>query len=378
MNALLDDRGVTERVFAHIAAGTTDLSDGVWREPVANYRSEERLRTEIAQVLRRMPTPFCPSAALAEPGAFTAREAAGTPLVAVRGGDGVARVFRNACRHRGMRIASGSGCSRAFVCRYHGWSYGLDGRLAHVPHERGFPDLDRAQHGLVPVHAVEERAGLVFVVQDAGGPADAQLSALPPILAGDQRLFGQREARVAANWKIFLEGFLEGYHIRSTHPTTFLPYGFDNLTLIEHFGRNSRVTFPFKRIEQLAAVTEAERRVDGAVTFVYHLFPNVIVAVLSHHTVVSVLEPISLRETRLVTYLLTNRAHTDEQGAAAAARDAAFVGQIGAVEDNEVVCAIQAAIDSGANEHFTYGRFEGAIAHFHRSLGALLGEAGVA
>jgi phenylpropionate dioxygenase-like ring-hydroxylating dioxygenase large terminal subunit len=372
MKPLLDDRGVTERVFAHIAAGTTDLSDGVWREPVANYRSEQRLHEEIERVLRRMPTPFCPAAALAEPGAFTAREAAGTPLVAVRGSDGVARVFRNACRHRGMQIAAGAGCSRALVCRYHGWTYGLDGHLAHIPHERGFPDLDRAQHGLVPVHAVEERAGLVFVTQDAGGPADAQPSGLPPLIAGEQRLFAQRESRVAANWKIFLEGFLEGYHIRSTHPTTFLPYGFDNLTLVEHFGRNSRVTFPFKRIQRLAALPEAERRVDGAVTFVYHLFPNVIVAVLSHHTVVSVLEPISLRETRLVTYALTNRAHADEQGAAAAARDAAFVGQTGAVEDSEVVCAIQAALDSGANEHFTYGRFEGAIAHFHRSLSELL------
>ena len=371
MTTLLDDRGVAQRVFAHIEAGTTDLSDEIWREPVANYCSEERLHAEI-RVLRRAATPFCPSAALAEPGAFLAREAAGTPLVAVRGGDGVVRVFRNACRHRGMQIAAGSGCSRAFACRYHGWTYGLDGRLVHVPHEHGFPGLDRAQHGLVPVHAVEERQGLVFVTQDAGGPVDTGQGALPLILASGQRLFAQRENRVPANWKIFLEGFLEGYHIRTTHPQSFLPFGFDNLTLVEHFGRNSRVTFPFKRIQKLAAVPEAERRVDGLVTFVYQLFPNVIVAVLSHHTAVSVLEPVSLRETRLVTYLLTNRQAETEDSAAAAARDAAFVGQTGAAEDNAVVCAIQAAIDSGANEHFTYGRFEGAIAHFHRSLGALL------
>jgi phenylpropionate dioxygenase-like ring-hydroxylating dioxygenase large terminal subunit len=371
MASLLDDPGVAQRVFDHIAAGTTDMSDEGWREPVANYRSPERLGAELA-LLRRYPTPFCPSAALAEPGAFVAREAAGTPLVVVRGSDGRVRGFRNACRHRGMPVASGAGCARAFVCGYHGWSYGLDGRLAHVPHEHGFPGLDRARHSLVPVAAVVERQGLVFVTQDAGGPSDAGLDELPALIAPEQRLFAQRENRVAANWKIFLEGFLEGYHIRPTHPKSFYPFGFDNLTLLEYFGRNSRVTFPFRRIDKLKHVPEAERRVDGAVTFVYQVFPNAIVAVLSHHTVVSLLEPVSLSETELVSYVLTNRPSGDEDPAAAAARDAAFVSQTGAAEDNAVVCAIQKGIASGANEHFTYGRFEGAIAHFHRSLGALL------
>ena len=50
------------------------------------------------------------------------------------------------------------------------------------------------------------------------------------------------------------------------------------------------------------------------------------------------------------------------------ARDAAFVDQTGAAEDREVTCAIQRGITSGANSHFTYGRFEGAIVHFHRTL----------
>ncbi len=373
MGTLLDARGVAQRVFEHIEAGTTDMSDGIWREPVANYRSPERLQAEIERVLRRYPTLFCPSVALAEPGAFVAREAAGTPLVVVRGADGQVRAFRNSCRHRGMQVASGSGCAKAFACRYHGWTYDLDGRLSHVPHEHGFPGLDRERHGLVPVHSVVERAGLVFVTQDPGGPSDTGLDALPELISRDQQLFGSRENVTAANWKIFLEGFLEGYHIRPTHPKTFYPFGFDNLNLIEYFGRNSRVTFPFQRIRKLAAVPEAERNVDGAVTFVYQLFPNAIIAVLSHHTVVTVLEPAGLGETRSVTYSLTNRPSGDEDPAAAAKRDAAFVSQTGAAEDNAVVCAIQKGIASGANEHFSYGRFEGAIAHFHRSLDALLG-----
>ncbi|MFI5316975.1 MAG: SRPBCC family protein [Myxococcota bacterium] len=372
MATLLDDRGVMERVFAHIDAGTTDRSAGCWREPVAHYRSRERLDAELARVLRRWPTPFCPSVALAGAGSYLAREAAGTPLFAVRGDDGQVRAFRNACRHRGMQVATGSGCAKAFACRYHGWTYGLDGGLRHLPHADGFPELSRERHGLVSVPC-EERSGIVFVAQEPrAGDLDA-LADLPELIGKDQVLFASREFTIASNWKIFLEGFLEGYHIKTTHPTSFYPFGFDNLNLVEYFGRNSRVTFPFQRMRKLAALPPEERRIEGSLTYVYQLFPNAIVTMLSHHTVLLTLEPISLGETRVFTFLLSNRPASDPEAAADAARDAAFVNQTGGAEDAAMVSAIQRGMASGANEFFLFGEFEGAIAHFHRELDALLG-----
>jgi len=265
-----------------------------------------------------------------------------------------------------MRIASGTGCANAFICGYHGWTYGLDGALKHVPHERGFPGLDKRAHGLAPVRA-EERAGLVFVTQDE--PA-ASLEELPSLIGEDQVLYASNENFVEANWKIFLEGFLEGYHIRATHPETFLPYGFDNLTLLELFGRNSRITFPFQRIKKLADVPEEKRRVGGLLTYVYHLFPNALVTTLSSHTNLVVLEPVALDKTRLVTYTLTNA--KGDEAMAAAKKDAAFVGNTGAAEDRAVVAAIQRGVNSGANDVFTFGHFENLIIHFHRTLDAAL------
>jgi nitrite reductase/ring-hydroxylating ferredoxin subunit len=155
MKTAMDDRSVAQRVLDHIANGTTDVGEEVWREPVANYQSKERLAVEIERVLRRSPTPFCPAAALPEVGSYIARDAAGTPIVVVRGADGKVRAFRNACRHRGMQVASDSGCTRAFVCRYHGWTYNLEGRLRHIPHEAGFPGFDKEMHPLVPMTAGE-------------------------------------------------------------------------------------------------------------------------------------------------------------------------------------------------------------------------------
>ena len=371
MKSGMDDQAVAQRVLDHIANGTTDLGDAVWREPVANYRSAERLRAETERVLRRTPTPYCPSAALPEVGSFVAREAAGIPLVVVRGGDGQVRAFRNACRHRGMQVANGTGCTRAFVCRYHGWTYNLEGRLRHIPHEAGFPGFDKEAHPLVPV-AATERFGLVFVTQQEPALGDDLLGGLERLIAPDQRLFATGERDFEVNWKIFLESFIEGYHIKSTHPESFLPYGFDNLNVIDLFGRNSRVTYPFQRIRKLAKLPPVERRVEGLLTYVYHLFPNVLVTVLSRHTNVVILEPLGVDRTRQFTYTLTNGGGDDPEALAEARRDAEFVGNTGALEDRAVVHAIQRGLASGANEAFTFGRYESAIVHFHRTLTAAL------
>src|SRR5262245_24077904 len=185
-NQLLDDATVIERVFDHIDHETTDLGETTWREPVENYRSEARLATERDAVLRRLSVGFCPSAALPEAGSYVARTAAGTPIVAIRGSDGKVRAFRNACRHRGSELAAGAGCAKAFVCRYHGWTYGTDGRLRHVPHEHGFPGLDKASRGLAPLEAAEV-GGVVFVTQGTPGSV-TQFPDLPEVIPHRYRL----------------------------------------------------------------------------------------------------------------------------------------------------------------------------------------------
>jgi phenylpropionate dioxygenase-like ring-hydroxylating dioxygenase large terminal subunit len=360
-----DDQSVAQRVLDHIAGGTTDQGNGVWREPVANYLSADRFAAERA-LLRRLPVPFCPSAALPTAGAYVAREAAGVPLLAVRGADGQVRAFRNACRHRGTQLASGAGCAKSFVCPYHAWTYTLEGKLRHVPHEEGFPGLDKDTHGLVPVHA-EEKLGLVFISQEKSSAIEEQL---PNIIRPDQPMFATAERELEVNWKVFLEGFIEGYHIRFTHPESFYPYGFDNLNVLDFYGRSSRITYPFRRIQKLEKVAPEARKVEGLLTYVYHLFPNVLITILSRHTNVVVLEPLGVGRTRQITYTLAN--DPGDEALAEARRDKDFVGNTGALEDLAVVSSIQKSIGSGANDVFTFGQFEGCIVHFHREMEAAL------
>lgn len=371
MDSLLSDTDVIERIFHHIDHKTTDLGDEVWREPIENYRSAERFSTELA-MLRRLPVAFCPSAALPKAGSYIARTAAGTPLVVVRGHDGIVRAFRNACRHRGRQLANGSGCTKAFVCGYHGWGYRLDGRLQHIPHADGFPDVDKRNHSLVSV-AAEERSGLVFVTQE-DPISDGAFSELPELFTRSQTVFFSGEIVEEFNWKLNMEAAMEGYHIKATHNETFYPYGYDNLNVVELFGTNSRITFPFRRIEELRELPITERKIDGKVTYAYLLFPNILVAVLSSHTVLSIAEPESPSRTRLITYRLTNR---DSDGSAddleRAKRDADFVANLGAAEDLATTRSIQASLCTESNTHFTYGYFEKAIVHFHKTIVETLG-----
>ena len=369
-STLLDDRKLLERVFHHIDNKTTDLGEGTWREPVRHYTSADRFDAEITRVLRRTPTPFCPSAALPEAGSYVAREAALTPILAVRGSDGIARAFRNACRHRGVRLVDGEGCKKALTCRYHGWTYGLDGRLRGIPDEYGFPGLDKEAYGLVPVKTIE-RNGLVYVTQD--GNADiAPDDELPCDLLGPEwRLFSTTAVDFNGNWKIFAEGMLEGYHIRSTHQDTFYPRQYDNLNVIEAFGRNNRISFPFRSIEKIRHIPPADRKAGGTLTHVYQLFPNTSIATFPNNRSLTALEPLAPDRTRLVTYTLSNRNDDNEGGREAVQKARDFVAA-GTAEDREMADAIQRGFAANANEVFTYGLFEGAIAHLHRNLAAAI------
>lgn len=363
----LDDAALSERLLDHIANGTTDLADATWREPTENYRSPQRLADEV-EVLRRQPVPFCPSAAIAEPATYFTRVAAGRELVAVRDRDGVARVFKNACRHRGTAVASGCGSAGTLACPYHGWVYRLDGRLRHVPGAEGFPDLDWDASGLVEVPSAEVGG---FVVVDQDGGSDLSAFTIPRTPALDTPiLLSHSEGMIRANWKVFLESFLEGYHIKSTHRETFFPFQYDNVNAVEHVGQHSRVTFPFRRIEKLRDVSLADRRLSGLVTRVVHLFPTVVVAELSHHTTIVMIEPIDAETTKTDTFQLVAKAQESDGSSEASAvtkRDLDFVAE-GTREDQAMVAAVQRGLDSDVHGHFNFGLFEGAVTHFHRKL----------
>ena len=374
--SVADDVEIVRRILAHIDAGTTDEGDA-WREPVENYLSPSRFTAEL-DMLRSFPSVFLPSAVIPKPGDHAERVAFGVPLFAVRGHDGRARVFRNSCRHRGMALVEGPGCAHALVCRYHGWTYRLDGSLSHVPHPEAFPDLDVPTRGLVEVDS-REVDGLIVIgpLQPSTSQehADAAMAALADgspwrdKLLPAQRLVAVRPALRAMNWKVLVEQFLEGYHIRTTHKNTFYPLQYDDLNIVEAFGPNSRITFPFRNIERLRDRPESTWMVDHRVTYVYHLFPNVMFATFPNQALVITIDPIDIDHTTVTIYaMITARVAERVSADPDAAAGARNMLNDGGVEDNEMSEGVQRGLHAGANAFVEFGKHESAIGRFHANL----------
>jgi phenylpropionate dioxygenase-like ring-hydroxylating dioxygenase large terminal subunit len=376
-----DDAEIVRRILAHIDAGTTDEGEA-WREPVENYLNPSRF-TEELRLLRTMPSVFVPSATIPNPGDHVERTAFGVPLFAVRGRDRRARVFRNACRHRGFALVEKAGCSQAFVCRYHGWTYRLDGSLAHVPHDDAFPDLDPSARGLVEV-ASREVDGLIVIGPldpvDAGMQtcADEAVSDMAWLadgtpwrdkLAPAERLVFVESTLRAMNWKVLAEQFLEGYHIRSTHKDTFFPVQYDDLNVVETFGPNSRITFPYRNIERLRDRPESTWTTDARLTYLYQLFPNVMLATFPDVVSVIAIDPVDVDHSTVAVYSMVRPevADRDSLNPPSLVGTGSFIER-GLVEDNEMSAGVQRGLHSGANEFVEFGRHESAIGHFHATL----------
>jgi phenylpropionate dioxygenase-like ring-hydroxylating dioxygenase large terminal subunit len=267
------------------------------------------------------------------------------------------------------------------VCRYHGWTYRLDGSLAHVPHVDAFPDLDVATRGLVEVESCEVDGLIVIGGLDAvdaslHGHVDDAMGWLrdgtpwrDKLVPADRIVFVESILR-PMNWKVLVEQFLEGYHLRSTHKSTFYPVQYDDLNVVERFGPNSRITFPYRNIERLRDRAESTWTVDARVTYLYQLFPNVMLATFPGLISMVVVDPVDIDHSMVTTYSMVS-SDVAEQAALDPsnylASEGSFIAQ-GLAEDNEMSEGVQRGLRSGANAFVEFGRHESAIGHFHANL----------
>jgi choline monooxygenase len=189
----------------------------------AIYTSQETWQAERAQVFAASWQYVGDARSLARTGDHLASSFAGYRVLVVRQSDGGLKAFHNICRHRAAPVVETDGYARSAVltCPYHRWAYGLDGGLRTTPEFGDVAGFRCEDHGLLPVH-VEDWRGHVFVhLGDNPEPLESALTDLPD-LVGDRplercELFDSWYVDFDANWKVYTENYVEGYHVPSVH-----------------------------------------------------------------------------------------------------------------------------------------------------------------
>lgn len=156
---------------------------------------------------------------LRDKGAFVTTFMGETPVIATRGNDGAVHVLINSCSHRGLPVCRAErGQAQRFVCPYHAWAYGIDGRLLAVPQQKLVKtDVRKETLGLRRVPRVESYAGLIFASLNADiAPLEQYLGNMRFYLdnffkrfpGGVEVMGPPQKWHIRANWKLPVENQL--------------------------------------------------------------------------------------------------------------------------------------------------------------------------
>ncbi len=354
------------------------MQDDVSTAPVDRYASHERFALEQQHLFRTLPLVAAHSGELADPGDFVTRNLSNLPVLISRGSDGQARAFLNVCRHRGAElVGEASGCKRRFTCPYHAWTYATDGELVNGPHlAEGFPNIHKQDYNLARL-PLYEKGGLIWVIADTDSNLDIA-EFVEPLLPGLAWCEMEHLApaiseslTIAANWKILAEGGLEAYHFKVAHRKTIGPHFLDNLSNFRMLGEHSVNVLAKNSMATLANLPRDTWRVREHSNVIFLVFPLDSFLLMEDHIAWINMRPVSAEETELRLTLLAPKDRLGEADKQHWQQNHAIT-KTTLMEDWVLNEGIQRGIASGANTHYTFGRFESALEAFNRQIESYL------
>jgi choline monooxygenase len=337
-------------------------------DPATFLVERERIFARTWQVVGR-------AEQVSTPGRYFTCSLAGEELLIVRGDDGNLRALSNVCRHRAGPVASGAGEQRVLQCRYHGWTYALDGSLLRAPEFEGVACFERGAFGL-PSFRVESWGGFVFVNLDPqAAPLDEALGAIrseTEVLPLERlRLFHRHDYTVACNWKVYVDNYLEGYHIPIVHPGLFKQLDY-RAYRVETARWHSKQHAPLRRNVADSLYLRHLAPGQEPLALYYWLYPNLMLNIYPDNVQINLILPIDAERTltRFEWYLLEpQRPGLAEEFAASFA----FSDEV-QQEDIAICEAVQRGLRSRT---YHAGRYsvarENGVHHFHRLVAEALG-----
>ncbi len=304
-----------------------------------------------------------------EAGQFIIGTVADNPVIVVRGEEGELRAFYNVCKHRGGPLALCDGQAKSLRCQYHGWTYLLDGSLRGVPKMDRSELFDRKDFGLVPIK-VDLWEGQVFVHLGADPRPVAEtfqgiVERIAPTKVNGFKFARRVDYEVGCNWKVYVDNFLEGYHVPFVHPELVSLFEYSQYRT-EVFDRYNLQWTP------LDASTPSPYSGNGAEdgggqAFYYWVWPNYMLNILPGRLQTNVVEPLGPDRCRVV-FRYFYRDVESAEGKARLEADHAYSDKVQA-EDREICERVQAGLGSRA---YDKGRFspemEAGVWHFQSLL----------
>lgn len=300
---------------------------------------------------------------LHDAGDHVVADLAGLPVLAVRGADGEIRVLHNVCRHRAGPIAvcDGKG-ARSLSCRYHGWTYALDGQLCAAPEMRGAQDFNLADIRL-PQLAVQVWQGLVFAAVDADSapPFEQFVAGIAQRLGSARGLAHYANHHrvsydIACNWKVYVDNYLEGYHVPHVHP------GLNRL--LDY--RSYKTELSAWHSLQWSPLESADTLYGNGDALYYWLWPNTMLNILPGRLQTNAVVPLGVDRCRVVF----DSYYAESGDTAKRDADLSFSDSV-QHEDIGICEAVQRGLASGS---YLPGRLnplrETGVHHFHELLRA--------
>jgi phenylpropionate dioxygenase-like ring-hydroxylating dioxygenase large terminal subunit len=364
------------KLFDHIRNTTTDRLDELFEYDLSIYSCPDVAKQERSRIFQRLPMMAAHSHQLPAPGTFMTLQMNSSSVLLTRQEDGTVGAYLNVCRHRGSRlVAEECGARNRFICPYHGWTYGAEGKLRGIGFQESFGARPSEERGLVKL-PVEERHGFIWVVENPQGSIDVKAhlgEGMDQALGeyGLDRWFFYRSHvfDFPQNWKVMMDGLIDGYHVQFLHKKTISPYFYPNMMGIEILGRHALWGNPRRTMEQLLGEQPGDTPLDRYAIIGNLFVPNAAMVMHPHHiefwTVYQ--NPKDPSACRVHLRYLTPKAEHDERGVEILAKNWKIATDAIINEDVPVGNGIQASAGMPHTGKVCLGRNEVTNQLFHRS-----------